>query len=193
MTEKKSNDNRRKLLKSLAAGSGAVVAGKSLPESWSKPIVDTVVLSVHAETSPGATVAYSQAQGFEHTGQSSTNSMPDQTLTFTLGGVTPTGNGTVNITNLAGDLGIGNTNYWILKMGSTTIGQTAPSVKQCEVAADSKFDVSLANLLAAVSGDTIEIIAENNNGSIQILCGPDGKGGGESNRMDVTLAFPALA
>ncbi len=29
MTDKKSNDSRRKLLKSIAAGSGAVVAGKS--------------------------------------------------------------------------------------------------------------------------------------------------------------------
>ncbi|MCP3999369.1 MAG: hypothetical protein GY727_00440 [Gammaproteobacteria bacterium] len=50
MTDKKSNDSRRKLLKSIAAGSGAVVAGKSLPESWSKPVIDSVVLPVHAET-----------------------------------------------------------------------------------------------------------------------------------------------
>ncbi len=50
MTDNKSNDSRRKLLKSIAAGSGAVVAGKSLPESWSKPIVDSVLLPVHAET-----------------------------------------------------------------------------------------------------------------------------------------------
>ena len=50
MTDKKSNDSRRKLLKSIAAGSGAVVAGKALPESWSKPIVDSVVLPAHAET-----------------------------------------------------------------------------------------------------------------------------------------------
>ena len=47
---KKSNDSRRKLLKSIAAGSGAVVAGKSLPESWSKPIVDSVLLPAHAGT-----------------------------------------------------------------------------------------------------------------------------------------------
>ena len=46
------NENRRKLLKSIAAGSGAVIAGKSLPESWSKPVVDSVMLPVHAQTSP---------------------------------------------------------------------------------------------------------------------------------------------
>ena len=52
MTEKKSNESRRKLLKSIAAGSGAIVAGKSLPESWSRPVVDSVMLPVHAQTSP---------------------------------------------------------------------------------------------------------------------------------------------
>lgn len=46
------NENRRKLLKSIAAGSGAVIAGKSLPESWSKPVVDSVMLPAHAQTSP---------------------------------------------------------------------------------------------------------------------------------------------
>ncbi|MCK5359783.1 MAG: hypothetical protein KAJ95_04110, partial [Gammaproteobacteria bacterium] len=40
------------LLKSIAAGSGAIAAGKSLPESWSKPVVDSVILPAHAQTSP---------------------------------------------------------------------------------------------------------------------------------------------
>ncbi len=50
MSEKKSTDSRRKLLKSIAAGSGAVVAGKSLPESWAKPVINSVVLPAHAAT-----------------------------------------------------------------------------------------------------------------------------------------------
>ena len=41
----------RKLLKFIIAGSGAVVAGKTLPESWAKPIVDSVTLPAHAVTS----------------------------------------------------------------------------------------------------------------------------------------------
>jgi hypothetical protein len=53
MTDKKSNDSRRKLLKSIAAGSSAVVAGKALPESWSKPVIDSVMLPVHAATTNG--------------------------------------------------------------------------------------------------------------------------------------------
>lgn len=52
MTDKKSNENRRNLLKSIAAGSGVIVAGKSLPESWSRPVVDSVMLPAHAQTSP---------------------------------------------------------------------------------------------------------------------------------------------
>ena len=51
MTDKKSSEKRRKLLKSIAAGSGAIVAGKSLPESWSRPVVDSVMLPAHAQTS----------------------------------------------------------------------------------------------------------------------------------------------
>jgi hypothetical protein len=53
MTDKKSIESRRKLLKSIAAGGGAIVAGKSLPESWSRPIVDSVMLPAHAQTSGG--------------------------------------------------------------------------------------------------------------------------------------------
>ena len=51
MTNKKSSESRRKLLKSITAGSGAIVAGKSLPESWSRPVVDSVMLPAHAQTS----------------------------------------------------------------------------------------------------------------------------------------------
>ena len=50
MTDQKSNKSRRRLLKSLAAGSGAVVAGKSLPESWARPVINSVLLPAHATT-----------------------------------------------------------------------------------------------------------------------------------------------
>jgi len=46
-----SDQSRRKLLKSIAAGSGAIVAGKSLPEIWSRPVVDSILLPAHALTS----------------------------------------------------------------------------------------------------------------------------------------------
>lgn len=46
-----SDQSRRKLLKSIAFGSGVVVAGKTLPDNWSRPVVDSVMLPTHAQTS----------------------------------------------------------------------------------------------------------------------------------------------
>ncbi len=53
MKEKKgtSRHSRRNLLKSIAAGSGAIAAGKNLPDSWARPVVDAVLLPAHAQTS----------------------------------------------------------------------------------------------------------------------------------------------
>jgi len=51
-----SDQNRRKLLKTIAAGSGAVITGKSLPESWKRPVVDAVLLPAHAQTSPASII-----------------------------------------------------------------------------------------------------------------------------------------
>ena len=51
------NEYRRKLLKNIAAGSGLVVAGKSLPESWTRPVVDSILLPAHAQTSPSGPLA----------------------------------------------------------------------------------------------------------------------------------------
>ena len=52
MTDNKSSESRRKLLKSIAASSGVIVLGNSLPESWSRPVVDSIMLPVHGQTSP---------------------------------------------------------------------------------------------------------------------------------------------
>ena len=47
------NQGRRRLLKSLAVGGGAMSAAKVVPEAWVKPVVDSVVLPAHSQTSPG--------------------------------------------------------------------------------------------------------------------------------------------
>ncbi len=49
--EKKHLEARRKLLKGVAAGGGAIVAGKTLPDNWSRPMVDSVLLPAHAQMS----------------------------------------------------------------------------------------------------------------------------------------------
>ncbi|NOY16672.1 MAG: hypothetical protein GXP23_07075 [Gammaproteobacteria bacterium] len=55
MTDKKNMtaENRRNLLKTIAAGSGAIITGKALPDSWARPVIDSVLLPVHAQTSGG--------------------------------------------------------------------------------------------------------------------------------------------
>jgi len=56
MNKARISGKRRKLLKSIAAGSGAVIAGKNLPESWTRPVVDAVLLPAHAQTSACSTI-----------------------------------------------------------------------------------------------------------------------------------------
>lgn len=46
-------ESRRRLLKSIVLGGGAAVAGRSLPEEWTHPIVDSVLLPAHAQLSSG--------------------------------------------------------------------------------------------------------------------------------------------
>ena len=43
------NPSRRRLAKVLGASAGAAILGKTLPDRWNKPVIDTVVLPVHAE------------------------------------------------------------------------------------------------------------------------------------------------
>lgn len=42
---------RRRLLSRLAVGGGALIAGKNLPETWRRPVVDSIMLPAHAQTS----------------------------------------------------------------------------------------------------------------------------------------------
>lgn len=55
MTDREVNNNgaRRRLLKSIVAGGGVLATGKLLPENWARPLVQSVVLPAHAQTSPG--------------------------------------------------------------------------------------------------------------------------------------------
>lgn len=54
MTDNKAEKNtaRRRLLKSVVAGGGVLATGKLLPENWFRPVVRSVVLPAHAQTSP---------------------------------------------------------------------------------------------------------------------------------------------
>lgn len=59
-----SNEQRRRLLKSLLVGSGAAVMRNDLPQSWHKPIIESIVLPAHAGVSSDiATYTASGATG----------------------------------------------------------------------------------------------------------------------------------
>ena len=47
----KKTAGRRKLLKTVVAGGGAVTVAKMMPDEWSRPVVDSIMLPSHARTS----------------------------------------------------------------------------------------------------------------------------------------------
>lgn len=42
---------RRKVLKRLLVGGGVAAGAKMMPDEWHKPVVESVILPAHAETS----------------------------------------------------------------------------------------------------------------------------------------------
>ena len=47
------SSNRRKTLKALGVASGVTVTGASIPSTWTKPVVESVALPAHAQTTMG--------------------------------------------------------------------------------------------------------------------------------------------
>lgn len=70
----KTNRDRRKALKTILAGGGAVATSLSLPKQWTRPIVEAVIVPAHAAASPMMTT------GFPNT--SFTTSFPQSTTGF---------------------------------------------------------------------------------------------------------------
>ena len=49
-----SGASRRAALKNIAAGAGVIAGSQALPERWLKPVVSSIVMPVHAQTSPSS-------------------------------------------------------------------------------------------------------------------------------------------
>ncbi len=49
--DQRKNGARRKILRNIVVGGGAMTAARAVPEHWSRPVVDSVVLPGHAATS----------------------------------------------------------------------------------------------------------------------------------------------
>jgi len=58
------NTTRRRVLKTLAAGAGAAVWHSSLPQTWVKPIIESVTLPAHAQTSAPLTLSNIEGTAF---------------------------------------------------------------------------------------------------------------------------------
>lgn len=104
--EEKTTNSRRRLLKTALVGSGAVIAGKSLPENWSRPVVDAISLPAHAQTSPTATFSVTQVAKLDNSDSMFArlidtlvpNAQANGTVVTVSYCVTPTGTDTANFT-----------------------------------------------------------------------------------------------
>ena len=99
--------------------------------------------------------------------------VPDASFLFPLGGVTPLGNGTVTLSNLQGDIDSPIIEQWTIRLGSTgsgvVLGLTTNGAQCGGPAPESVFNVTQAQLQAAISGGSIEISAQSG-GSINAGC-----------------------
>lgn len=50
-SQKSKETARRRVLKRLVAGGGVVATGKIMPDDWHRPVVESVILPAHAQTS----------------------------------------------------------------------------------------------------------------------------------------------
>jgi len=180
-----SDQPRRKLLKSIIAGSGAILAGKSLPDSWAKPVVDSVMLPAHAQTSqalippPSGPFSSTLSDGPVASGGT-------RTFNFDVTGFIPTGDGTVDIIAIGDIANTANEDYEIFiegtSLGLTSIGTLV--LQQCDgIGVSDSFNIFQADLIAAAADNTITITAVAGAGvAISGLC--------VDNTVTATLSFP---
>lgn len=157
MTDKKSSESRRRLLKTFAAGGGAIVAGNTLPEKWTKPVVDSVMLPTHAETSPQdtqpqVTRLYESTQSADACRGSSRGPAQTTDLNFDVSGLVPASLGTVEAT-ICGDIGDDEETYTVSIEG-TTLGQIGPGPNDNSCTSRTFSNVDLT---AAAADGTITI------------------------------------
>jgi hypothetical protein len=149
-----SDQSRRKLLKSIAAGSGAVVVGKSLPESWSRPVVDSVILPAHAQTSQLVEVSFLESQDLPDDFWFATGT---RDFIFDVTGIIPTSVGTITVNAIAD---LDTTNEFIsIEIDGNTLGDIhVNGSNQCPATPDTdSISVPIATLEAAASDGSITI------------------------------------
>lgn len=166
-----SNENRRKLLKSIAAGSGTLIAGKNLPESWIQPVVETMIIPAHAQTSqspavplsiicgPSDLTAISVYFGVDvNTGACSlsSTSIPDPNGAMRINGGGGGGNISINV----------GVSQWTVIPGGTSIDGVNPQGAQSIALRSNVSNNEFLLSFNALDGATVAIVT---NATVQVL------------------------
>lgn len=179
-----SDESRRKLIKSIAAGSGAIVAGKNLPESWTKPVVDSVMLPAHAQTSQLVEFTYQSTLVDNDTCDGATSGLPNVTnLDFDVSTATPNGLGTVDVT-IHGDIDQQD-EWYMISVEGVDLGPVG----------NAGFGTHTINTVF----NNVDLSAAAADGTITVTATPNPTGGNTIDcdfeppqSISVTLSFPAI-
>ena len=75
---------RRAALKKLATGTGALGAASALPKTWTKPVVDSIILPAHAATTASPASCNGKVAGQWNLSVHSANNVVNFTAIYTL-------------------------------------------------------------------------------------------------------------
>ena len=125
---------RRKLLKALVTGTGAVTAAKMMPDKWTKPVVGSMLMPAHAQASPSSDptgnfssnlLPLASNFGFQAEGLVADNSISEELLEFFLPSAQAMPNCTQNgICNVTFNATVTNTTMHVCVSGDT-VGQVS--------------------------------------------------------------------
>ena len=190
---------RRKLLKSIFASGGMVATGEMLPDTWRKPVIHSLLLPAHAQTTVGAgptatTFSQTITSGELCPVLGTSAPVPDPApflFDWDSGGFTPTGDGTLTVTangDITGNEGP-NLEAWQISFNGgpfllPLLGNTGTPLPQMQDTATEIYVISQADLLAAGSGLNVPVTATNQG---RVDCDP-----GITNNLTFTLTFPAV-
>lgn len=193
---KRRDRGRRRLIKQLALGSGAVAATR-LPRSWTAPVVDSVVLPAHAQGSPVlnnflATQFSGPLCGGVFTNQTTGNPLD---FVFDWTGRTPTGDATLTVVadgDVNGDAG---NESWTISFNLTPLAPTVGNVNPMDPDAEPATASQMFTIpVVALTGTSATVAAAASAGvSCFIQTAGPNTGVTVENTVTITLAFPATS
>lgn len=154
----KNKHDRRRILRSIVIGGGIAA---TVPKTWVKPVVDSVILPSHAQVSPPpgpsgpTTVNYSEDMAIPPDFRGATGPF---VFNYDVTGITPTSDGTLDITDLIADMNDANENIAVSIEG-TPIGTYfgGGGDNDCPIPNSAQLTIPLATLITAAADGTISV------------------------------------